>query len=68
VPTNALYCAIAGYVLQIIGCAFYASRRGRSALFGFLGLLSPIGYVFLALLNPAVPEDPSERQLPTGRP
>ena len=42
-----------GYILQMIGCALYAENRGRSAFFGLLGLLSPIGYVFLSLLNPA---------------
>jgi hypothetical protein len=39
----------------MIGCALYADNRGRSAFFGLLGLLSPIGYVFLSLLNPSPP-------------
>jgi len=60
VPAASVLYLLFGYILQIIGCAFYAENRGRSAFFGLLGLLSPIGYVFLALLNPtprSVPRD-----------
>jgi hypothetical protein len=61
VPAATVLYLLFGYILQMIGCAFYAENRGRSALFGLLGLLSPIGYIFLALLNPlprSVPQDP----------
>ena len=61
VPAASVLYLLFGFILQMIGCALYAVNRGRSALFGLLGLLSPIGYVFLALLNPvprSVPEDP----------
>jgi hypothetical protein len=54
-----LFPVILGYYLQICGCSFYASSRGRSAFFGLLGLLSPVGYIFLAALKPA-PEILSE--------
>jgi hypothetical protein len=50
-PSTVLH-LLFGYLLQIVGCALYAENRGRSPLFGLLGLLSPIGYVFLSLLNP----------------
>jgi len=55
VPASSVLYLLFGYILQMIGCAVYAQNRGRSALFGLLGLLSPIGYVFLALLNPTHP-------------
>ncbi len=61
VPAASVFNLLVGYILQMIGCALYAEKRGRSALFGLLGLLSPIGYVFLALLNPmprSVSQDP----------
>jgi hypothetical protein len=61
VPAASVLYLLFGYILQLVGCALYAENRGRSALFGLLGLLSPIGYVFLALLNPvprSVPQDP----------
>jgi hypothetical protein len=56
VPVETVAYLLFGYALQIVACAVYAESRGRSALFGLLGLLSPIGYVFLALLNPATPQ------------
>ncbi len=53
VPVAAVCYLLFGYLLQIGGCVVYATNRGRSGWFGLLGLLSPIGYVFLSLLNPA---------------
>jgi hypothetical protein len=55
VPPATVVELLFGYVLQMVGCALYAERRGRSIFFGLLGLLSPIGYVFLSLLKPASP-------------
>ena len=55
VPVTTVAELLFGYILQMIGCALYAENRGRSVFFGLLGLLSPIGYVFLSLLNPAPP-------------
>ena len=60
VPVATVAELLFGYVLQMIGCALYAASRGRSAFFGLLGLLSPIGYVFLSLLNPASPPIPKD--------
>jgi hypothetical protein len=60
VPAASVLNLLFGYILQMVGCALYAENRGRSAFFGLLGLLSPIGYVFLALLNPVprcMPQD-----------
>lgn len=60
VPAATVLNVLIGYILQMVGCALYAENRGRSAFFGLLGLLSPIGYVFLALLNPvprSMPQD-----------
>jgi hypothetical protein len=61
VPAETVVFLLFGYILQMVACAVYAESRGRSVAFGLLGLLSPIGYVFLALLNPA---SPSEVQSP----
>jgi hypothetical protein len=58
VPAETVVYLLFGYILQIVGCAVYAESRGRSVAFGLLGLLSPIGYVFLALLNPATESKP----------
>jgi hypothetical protein len=48
-----LACLLVACLMQVCGCAVYATNRGRSAWFGLWGLLSPIGYVFLSLLTPA---------------
>ena len=66
VPAASVLYLLFGYILQMIGCALYAENRGRSALFGLLGLLSPIGYVFLALLNPAPRPVPQDSQVGRG--
>ena len=61
VPAASVVYLLFGYILQMVGCAFYATNRGHSALFGLLGVLSPIGYVVLALLNPvprSMPQEP----------
>lgn len=55
VPVTTILYLLIGYLLQIGGCAVYAEKRGRSVFFGLFGLLSPIGYVLLALLN-SVPQ------------
>ena len=60
VPVTTVLYLLIGYLLQIGGCALYAENRGRSAFFGLLGLLSPIGYVLLALLNPVPQPVPSK--------
>jgi hypothetical protein len=57
VPVETVVYLLFGYILQVVGCAVYAESRGRSVAFGLLGLLSPIGYVFLALLNPVPHSD-----------
>jgi hypothetical protein len=53
VPAVSVLYFLFGYLLQVLGCALYADNRGRSAFFGLLGLLSPIGYVLLSLLSPS---------------
>jgi hypothetical protein len=65
VPVETVLILLFGYALQIVACAVYAENRGRSAIFGLLGLLSPIGYVFLAMLNPTSPPSSSDPRLPT---
>jgi TRAP-type C4-dicarboxylate transport system permease small subunit len=64
VPAETVLYLLFGYVLQMVGCAVYAENRGRSAVFGLLGLLSPIGYVFLALLTPTRPQPSRDCQMP----
>lgn len=70
VPAETVVYLLLGYVLQMVGCAVYAESRGRSAVFGLLGLLSPVGYIFLALLNRPPPpryEDLARDSEPSGR-
>ena len=43
--------AIIGFLLMAVGSAFYAVGRKRSSWFGLLGLLTPIGLLFLAVLK-----------------
>jgi hypothetical protein len=40
-----------GTVLLIIGLCYYAKAKGYSAVYGFLGLLSCIGLIILALMK-----------------
>ena len=42
---------ILGPVMLAIGSAMYAAGKGRKPLYGLLGLLSPVGLLFLAVLE-----------------
>ncbi len=47
---------LVGTVLLIVGLAFYAKAKGRSAAWGLMGLLSIIGLIVLALLKDEAPD------------
>ena len=45
--------AIVGYGLIALGSGFLATSKGRHPAWGLLGLLTPIGLVFLSVLQDA---------------
>jgi len=40
-----------GLVLAVVGCVLWAQRKNRHWLFGFWGLLAPIGFLGVSLLR-----------------
>ncbi len=52
---------IVGALAMAVGASFLAAGKGRSLLFGLLGLLSPLGLLFLCVL-----EDRSSGQAAAG--
>lgn len=40
-----------GLVLAVVGCVLWAQRKKRHWLFGFWGLLAPIGFLGVSLLR-----------------
>lgn len=42
---------LVGWVLVIIGCAYYAKGKGYNGAWGLLGLLSIIGLIILVLFR-----------------
>ncbi len=48
---------IAGIVFFVVGCRRYADAKGYPASYGFLGLLSLVGLLILALLPDRAKDD-----------
>ncbi len=47
----AIFLVLLGPVLLASGSAIYAVGKGRKPIFGLLGIISPLGLLFLAILQ-----------------
>lgn len=61
-----VFLVIFAHFTLVAGCIFLAIGRGRSWLFGLLGLLAPLGLLFLCVLQDRSADQHAAKMPPTS--